>query len=179
MENRPAWVRTSALSKLTESQCGGVSLASCCHFRPKSSLSHPHRPEWLPQTFSWVQDAAQGEGPIGGLAAVLSQATYQNVLVLAVDMPAMTSDFFKKMLCMMERRSGIVPQIGERFEPLCAIYPCNALSVVRDQLFVKRDNSLQALLHCLIRSGLMHSFSVHPSELCLFRNLNLPSDCMS
>ena len=43
----------------------------------------PHRPEWLPQMFSWVQDAAQDEGPIGGLAAVLSQATYQNVLVLA------------------------------------------------------------------------------------------------
>jgi molybdopterin-guanine dinucleotide biosynthesis protein A len=139
----------------------------------------PHRPEWLPQMFSWVQDAAQDVGPIGGLAAVLSQATYQNVLVLAVDMPAMTNDFLKTMLCMMERRSGIVPQIGERYEPLCAIYPRNALSVVRDQLFVKRDNSLQALLRSLIRSGLMHSFSVPSSKRCLFRNLNFPSDCMS
>ena len=139
----------------------------------------PHRPEWLPQKFSWVQDAAQEEGPIGGLAAVLSQATYQNVLVLAVDMPAMTNDFLHKMLCMMERRSGIVPQIGERFEPLCAIYPCNALSVVREQLIVKRDNSLQALLQCLIRSGLMHIFPVPSPEQCLFRNLNFPSDCMS
>jgi len=107
------------------------------------------------------------------------QATNQNVLVLAVDMPAMTSDFLKKMICMMEIRSGIVPQIGERYEPLCAIYPCNALYVVRDQLFVKRDNSLQSLMHCLIRSGLMHSFSVPSSELCLFRNLNFPSDCTS
>ena len=139
----------------------------------------PHRPEWLPQMFSWVQDAAQDEGPIGGLAAVLSQATYQNVLVLAVDMPPMTNDFLKTMLCMMERRGGIVPQIGERYEPLCAIYPRNALSVVRDQLFVKRDNSLQALLRSLIRSGLMHSFSVPSSKRCLFRNLNFPSDCMS
>jgi molybdopterin-guanine dinucleotide biosynthesis protein A len=139
----------------------------------------PHRPEWLPPTVSWLQDAAQNEGPIGGLAAVLAQATYQNVLVLAVDMPGMTSDFLKKMLVMMGSRGGIVPQIGERYEPLCAIYPCIALSVVRDQLFVKRDNALQALLHCLIRSGLMHSFSVLSSELCLFRNLNFPSDCLS
>ncbi len=29
----------------------------------------PHRPEWLPPMVSWVKDAAQDSGPIGGLAA--------------------------------------------------------------------------------------------------------------
>ncbi len=145
---------------------------------PEVFVVAPHRPEWLPQTISWTQDAVQNAGPIGGLAAALSRAAQGNILVLAVDMPAMTNAFLNKMLLMADRDGGIVPQIGGRYEPLCAIYPGNAMSVVKDRIFIKREYSLQALLNCLIRSGVMRSFPVPPSESSLFHNLNFPSDCM-
>lgn len=138
----------------------------------------PGRPRWLPGNAQWVPDAVRDEGPIGGLVAALAHATHGNVLMLAVDMPAMTLDFLKKLSRMTGRHSGIVPQICERYEPLAAIYPREALPVVEDQLFVKRDNSLQTLLQCLVRSGLMRCFSVPSSELRLFRNLNFPADCI-
>jgi molybdenum cofactor guanylyltransferase len=143
---------------------------------PEVFVIAPRCPQWLPKTAIWVQDVVPDAGPIGGLAAALSKAAHQNILVLAVDMPAITSAFLKKMLPMTDQDAGIVPQIGERYEPLCAVYPRNALSVVNAQLFLQRKYSLQSLLRVLIRSGLMRSFSVPPSELCLFHNLNFPSD---
>lgn len=135
-------------------------------------------PRWLAGNARWIPDAVPNQGPMGGLAAALAYATHENVLVLAVDMPVMTLAFLKKLSRMTDRRRGVVPQIGERYEPLAAIYPREALPVVKDQLLVKKDNSLQTLLHCLVRSGLMRGFSVSSSDLNLFRNLNFPADCM-
>jgi molybdopterin-guanine dinucleotide biosynthesis protein A len=136
----------------------------------------PVRPHWLPRRVEWIPDVVRDEGPIGGLAAALAHASHRNVLVLAVDMPAMTRDFLKKLSRMADRHGGIVPQIGERYEPLAAIYPRKALSVVMDQLFVKREKSLHALLDRLIENGLLRSVTVPSSEQHLFRNLNFPSD---
>lgn len=137
----------------------------------------PERPHWLPDHRVWIPDVVRDAGPISGLAAALAHATHGRVLVLAVDMPAMTAGFLKNLSGMTDRHTGIVPQIGERYEPLAAIYPREALPSVKDQLFAKKDNSLQELLRVLIGSGLMRSFSVPSSELNLFRNLNFPSDC--
>lgn len=144
---------------------------------PEVFVAASVRPGWLPDAVRWIPDAVREQGAIGGLAAALAQAAGDQVLVLAVDMPAMTSDFLKKLAGMIVRGSGIVPQMGERYEPLCAIYPREALPIARDQIFVKRDNSLQALVHRLVQQGLMHSFCVPAPETGLFRNLNFPTDC--
>jgi molybdopterin-guanine dinucleotide biosynthesis protein A len=138
----------------------------------------PDRPLWLPDNARWIPDSVRDVGPIGGLAAALTHATYPNVLVLAVDMPSMTADFLGKLSQLTDARSGIVPQIGDRHEPLAAIYPREALPFVKDQLFIKKDGSLQMLLDGLIRAGLMRSYSGPSSEINLFRNLNSPSDCI-
>jgi molybdopterin-guanine dinucleotide biosynthesis protein A len=150
-----------------------------CGLSPEVFTVAPQRPQWLPDNARWIPDAVCDEGPMGGLAAALAHATHEKVLVLAVDMPAMTGDFLKKLsdkLSGVADRRGAVPQIGEWYEPLAAIYPREALPVVKEQLFVKKDNSLQSLLRGLVQSGWMQTFSVPASELNLFRNLNCPSD---
>ena len=143
---------------------------------PEVFVVAPSRPLWLPGNAQWIPDIVRDCGPIAGLAAALIHATYRNVLVLAVDMPAMTGDFLKKLSRMTRRHSGIVPQIGARYDPLAAIYPREALPAVENQLFIKKDNSLQTLVDCLTQSGLVRTYSVPLAELNLFRNLNLPSD---
>jgi molybdopterin-guanine dinucleotide biosynthesis protein A len=143
---------------------------------PEVFVTAPDRPYWLPENVRWIPDAVLDKGPIGGLAAALAQALNNQVLILAADMPAMSSAFLKKLAGMAAQDSGIVPQIGEGYEPLCAIYPREALPVVRDQLLVKRDYSLQTLIRLLIQRGLMQNFYVSDSEAGLFRNLNFPSD---
>jgi molybdenum cofactor guanylyltransferase len=143
---------------------------------PEVFVVAPDRPDWLPDKVRWIPDAVRDKGPIGGLVAVLAEAADNQVLVLAVDMPTMSSAFLKKLADMAVQGSGIVPQIGEGYEPLCAIYPREALAIVKDQLFAKRDYSLQALIRLLIQRGLMQNFCVSDSEAGLFRNLNFPSD---
>ncbi len=139
-------------------------------------VTAPDRPDWLPDNVRWILDAVRDKGPIGGIAAALAEAVNNQVLILAVDMPAMSSGFLKKLAGMTTQESGIVPQIGEAYEPLCAIYPRAALPGVRDQLLVEEDYSLQALVRRLIQHGLMQSFRVPDAEAGLFRNLNFPSD---
>ena len=136
----------------------------------------PNRPDWLPDKAHWIPDAVCNEGAMGGLAAALARAAYPNVLMLAVDMPGMTSAFLGKLLTMVSPRTGIVPEIEGRYEPLSAVYSYKALRVVKDLLFVEKNNSLQSLLRRLIQNGFMQTFSVTPAELSLFRNLNSPSD---
>jgi molybdopterin-guanine dinucleotide biosynthesis protein A len=136
----------------------------------------PNRPAWLPDNTRWIPDIVRDEGPIGGLAAALIHATCPNGLVLAVDMPAMTSAFLRKLLAIMSPRTGIVPEIEGRYEPLSAIYSYKTLRVVKDQLLVGKNNSLQSLLHRLIQNGLMQTFPITSTELGLFRNLNSPLD---
>jgi len=136
----------------------------------------PNRPDWLPDNARWIPDIVRDEGPIGGLAAALTHATCPNVLVLAVDMPAMTSAFLEKLLTIMSPRMGIVPEIEGRYEPLSAIYSYKALRVVKDQLLVEKNNSLQSLLRRLIQNRFMQPFPITSTELGLFRNLNSPSD---
>ncbi|HEY1787632.1 MAG TPA: molybdenum cofactor guanylyltransferase [Verrucomicrobiae bacterium] len=145
---------------------------------PEVFVAAPGCPQWVPANARWIPDAVRAEGPIGGLASALTRATHRHVLVLAVDMPAMTFEFLKKLSSLADRRAGVVPQIGGQYEPLAAIYPRDALPAVEDQFLVKGDNSLQALLRRLIESGLMHSYSVPSSEHHFFRNLNVPADCL-
>jgi molybdopterin-guanine dinucleotide biosynthesis protein A len=137
----------------------------------------PARPHWLPDNLHWVPDAVQDKGPIGGLAAALAHASNNKVLVLAVDMPAMSSTFLKQLAAMASHSGGVIPQIGESYEPLCAIYPHEALPAIREQLLVRGDYSLQTLVRDLMPRGLMQSFCVPAAEAGLFRNWNFPSDC--
>src|ERR1700677_457322 len=60
---------------------------------PEVFVVAPGRPDWLPNHMSWIPDAVRDQGPLGGLAAVLAQAADNNVLVLAVDMPAIPGTF--------------------------------------------------------------------------------------
>lgn len=91
-----------------------------------------------------LEDDPPGIGPIGGLAALLEEAGERRALAVACDMPFVSRE---DVVALVEApRSPIVaPRRGDRWEPLCAIYAPEALSIVRAQIERGR-RSLQALL---------------------------------
>ena len=126
-----------------------------------------------------VPDAERDLGPLAGFAALLRRATSPLVLVLAIDLPALSADFLS-VLATRSRRSGagLVPQNESWFEPLAAIYPRAALPLV-EQFLREADRSLQRVVRELITAGLASALPLTAAQVVQFRNVNTPGDLSS
>ncbi len=123
-----------------------------------------------------IFDAAAGLGPLAGLAAALHRARHSFLLVLAIDLPAMTPDFLRRLIAASAATGkGIVPRLDDHFEPLTAIYPRDCLPLV-EQALQSDDRSLQRVLREARRAALVAEYHVAPGDHALFKNLNSPGD---
>jgi len=122
-----------------------------------------------------IEDIFPGRGPLSGIHAALSASRAEWNLIVACDMPEVTSDFLRKIV---ERAEGggadaVLPAGPSGLpEPLCAAY---------------RRRSLEAIAHALERgirkvtdglAGLAVDIW-HVPESHYFHNLNIPQDWSS
>src|SRR4051812_10652245 len=120
-------------------------------------------------------DEVADEGPLRGLYTVLTHTTTPAVVVVALDMPAVTRDdlaWFARELAARPGAAGVMGQRGGAIEPLpCALRPALALGLVSDQLAAGR-RSLQGLAReseiKLVEAGDL------PEQL--WTNVNTPGD---
>jgi len=123
-----------------------------------------------------VPDLTPGRGPLSGLEAALRRATQELVLVLAIDLPAMTSEFLSHLVSHgVSGELGAVPRLDGWFEPLAAVYPRRCLPLVRDCLR-SDDLSMQGFVGRAIAGGFVRAKEVSPADTALFRNVNTPGD---
>jgi molybdopterin-guanine dinucleotide biosynthesis protein A len=132
---------------------------------------------WRPADVHFVPDQAPSCGPLSGLAATLPRIRTDHLLALAIDMPLMTENFLRSLCQVIKPSRGVVPMIGDRAEPLAAIYPKGANGDVIAAL-AGSHFSLQSLAKRLIASGKLRLVSVSKTEEDCFRNFNRPGDFM-
>ena len=139
-------------------------------------LSGPSR-AGLPEDVRLLPDATPGLGPLSGIAAALGAATAPLVVVLAVDLPAMTPEFFQSLLLPgCTREAGVVGVATDGFyEPLSALYPRAALGLAVERLRGS-DRSLQGFAREAIRLGMLTPASLRPGDAARFTNWNRPED---
>jgi molybdenum cofactor guanylyltransferase len=132
-------------------------------------------PRWRPADVQFVPDEAPSCGPLSGLAATLPQIHTDHLVALAIDMPFMTPEYLRSLCDQARHSRGVVPTIGDRAEPLAAIYPkCTHLDLVA--AFSREKFSLQSLVRRLSKTGKIRLVSVSEEDERLFRNLNEPGD---
>jgi len=141
-------------------------------------VSGPDRAEWRDAGLIVVEDEQRARGPVGGLVSVLRRAAHPLLLVLAVDMPSMTSSFLRTLVESAEAGAGVVPKIGERYEPLAAVYPAAALALAEECLS-RGALSLQGFVAQAVACGLVRERVVAADDRALFFNLNTPADLAS
>lgn len=122
-----------------------------------------------------VFDAVADQGPLGGLAAVLEATATPHVLLLAVDLPAMTPRFLQELLAQRTAGAGVVPRSASGWEPLAAVYPREILPLVRGHLG-QRTLALHQLVEAGIAAGLIVEARIPDGTLGVFRNVNTPGD---
>jgi molybdopterin-guanine dinucleotide biosynthesis protein A len=80
-----------------------------------------------------------------------------------------------KLLGKCRAGQGVVPRIGEQYEPLVAVYPRRSLRLAINQI-EERHLRLQDFVRRLLREHLIVEYSVSDEEIPLFANWNTPGD---
>jgi molybdopterin-guanine dinucleotide biosynthesis protein A len=132
-------------------------------------------PPWRPEDVPLVTDDPPSRGPLSGLAASLAKMRSAHLLALAIDMPFMSESYLSYLCEQIEAGVGVVPKIGNRAEPLAAIYPQEAASEVRAALS-GTDYSLQTVTSRLVETGKLRPIPVTEQDKKLFLNVNELSD---
>jgi molybdenum cofactor guanylyltransferase len=122
-----------------------------------------------------IVDQWSDAGPLSGIASCLREMTSDLLLCLAVDVAHIETPILLKLLGKCRAGQGIVPRVGEHYEPLVAVYPRKSLHLAIDQITEGRLR-LQDFIRCLLREHLIAEYSVLNEEIPLFANWNRPSD---
>jgi len=132
-------------------------------------ISARTKPKWLPDHVELLLDDPASRGPLSGLTKALTAMQTTHLIVLAVDMPFMTAGELRRLVELATENRGVIPVIGERAEPLAAIYPVRAAAAFKAAL-AGDDFSLQRLVR---KFGLDHKIAAEES-VDLYRSLNTP-----
>lgn len=137
-------------------------------------ISGPRRPGF-PAAVRCVTDRLPSRGPLGGLAACLDQVTTPLLLVLAIDLPFMETEFLARVLEACGPGRGAVPRGPARYEPLAAVYPRAAAQMANAALDAGRLR-LQGFVDKLVRAALVEPYPLSAGDLRLFQNWNTIHD---
>ena len=132
-------------------------------------------PPWRPSGVHFVSDESPSRGPLSGLSATMARISTDHLLALAIDMPLMTGNYLRLICNLVEPGRGVLPMIGNRAEPLVAIYPKSTGTDFITALSGS-DFSLQSLTKNLIEAGKLSLVNVLEEEGKLFQNFNNLSD---
>ena len=130
--------------------------------------------------FPTVTDRWPNAGPLGGIATALAAAQSPWCLILACDMPFVTSEWLTYLLNQAVQSQSttdvIIPETTRGLEPLCAIYSASCapiLAVALDRGVRKVTDGFAELNVRLIAEKEWRAFSVEGN---LFGNLNTWQD---
>jgi molybdopterin-guanine dinucleotide biosynthesis protein A len=132
-------------------------------------------PSWLPDEVGLLLDDPPSRGPISGLTKALAASGTTHLIVFAVDMPFMSAGEFRRLLELATEGCGVVPIIGERAEPLAAIYPATAARDFQAAL-AGQDLSMQSVVRRLAQIGKVKLSEVPDAGANLYRSVNEPGD---
>ncbi|MFN7980846.1 MAG: molybdenum cofactor guanylyltransferase [Vicinamibacterales bacterium] len=83
---------------------------------------------------TFVADRIAGCGPLGGLDAALSTPDATLVLLLACDVPNITTELCAHLVGLADGVDAVVPWTERGYHPLCAVYARSCRSIVRRRL---------------------------------------------
>ena len=126
-----------------------------------------------------VRDVEADCGPLAGIVAAFDRATQPWLIVLAIDLPAMTAEYLQQLMAQVVAGRGVVPAWGKGpSEPLCAIYPQAARKLAAERL-ERRQLKMHEFVGTLERAKLVARVPIAKKHAALFDNWNEPADAPS
>jgi molybdopterin-guanine dinucleotide biosynthesis protein A len=124
-----------------------------------------------------VTDRRPGVGPLGGLDAALAAAQHDVLVVLACDLPGITTALLAELLRLLPGHQAVVPRTSSGYHPLCAAYTRDVHLHVRRRLS-EGVLDMRGLLQDLnVRDLTEPDLAGLGDPARLLANVNTPSDC--
>jgi molybdopterin-guanine dinucleotide biosynthesis protein A len=125
-----------------------------------------------------IADAITGAGPLGGIDTALRDARHDWTIVLACDLPFITSALLQRLVAECgtgEEIDAVAPRSARGLEPLCAIYHRRCAAVAR--VLIERGLLAAAGLLDAVRTRVLEREALAPYDAgALFENVNTPHD---
>lgn len=99
-----------------------------------TSEGRPLPPLLSPLKIKVMTDTYPGRGALGGLYTGLKHSSSFHSLVVACDMPLLSTPLLRYLLSLAPGFDAVVPRLKELLEPLHAIYSQNCLSPIEQML---------------------------------------------
>ncbi len=125
-----------------------------------------------------VEDTFSGRGPLGGIHAALLVSRNNLNLMLAVDMPFVSSALLEYLVSVARASdvTVVVPRAEGRLQPLCAVYRRN-FAVTAEAALLAGKNKIDPLFEKVSTRVIEEAELVRGGfSSDLFRNLNTPQD---
>lgn len=123
-----------------------------------------------------IEDIYPERGPLGGIHAALTSATTNFNLMLAVDLPFISTEFLRYLVAQAEgsNATATLPRTGGMFQPLCAVYR-KEFGAVAERSLLAGKNKIGALFN-LVNTRVIEEQEMSHSGFTveIFRNLNTP-----
>lgn len=120
-------------------------------------------------------DATPGLGPLAGVHEALRVVPQDLLLVLAVDLPRMTSGLLRWLRDQSRARCGVVPVVGGNWEPLAAFYPRGMERLISGELAAGRL-AMRGMIRKALDLGWVRLVEVRGEDAGCFANWNAPDD---
>jgi molybdenum cofactor guanylyltransferase len=122
-----------------------------------------------------LHDQFANAGPLAGLERALDAAASLLVLVLAVDLAAMSADLLRRLAAASAKNVGAVPRLNGKPEPLAAFYPKATHAMAVAQL--ERGNfAVKVFAERCVQGGFCRFIELAASDAHHFANWNSPAD---
>ena len=121
-------------------------------------------------------DLLPDQGPLGGLYTALTAASTPAVLLLACDLPFVTTEFLHFLATGLLDHQAIVPTDANGPHPLCALYDRSCLPLVEQALREKRLKLQTFLAELDVRYIATDQWRCFDPHQRLLANLNTPEE---
>ena len=153
-------------------------LTKVCENRVKIVLNQKQIIE-TPQPI--VRDVYENRGALGGIHAALKNCETKFAVILAVDLPFVTSETIEKLITFSlssNKYLAFVPrQIDSRAQPLCGIYRASYCLPTLEKLLEETDSaSVKDFLELIYPRFIEQNKLANDSETDIFFNVNAPKD---
>ena len=122
-------------------------------------------------------DLVAGAGPLGGIYTALVAARHPWVLVLACDMPFVSTMLFDALIeAIDDECDAVVPRSPRGLEPLCAVYAQRIAPVLRQKLDAGDWRVGDMVADLRVREVAGNALLALDDDGRLFENVNTPHD---
>ncbi|MEO6590008.1 MAG: molybdenum cofactor guanylyltransferase [Pyrinomonadaceae bacterium] len=123
----------------------GILESNCENVKIVLNKSQNHFIEKLPDGVSHIFDIHENRGALGGIHAALQDCKTEFAIILAVDLPFVTSEAIEKLCVNISQEkdsSAIVPrQTDGKLQPLCAVYRAKDCRQKAEDILSKTDSA--------------------------------------